>query len=151
VKTAEPSGSSICAQASVPRHLCPGICAQASVPRHQASLPRHQASVPRHLCPGRAPKVPRRYGAGDNIGSLWSVKYEDFSTPSLLLFVPVYFVFAAWTSGMAIPSGSFSPTIFLGSCLGRLYAHIVGRLGVVSDPDAGLYALLGAAGFFTGA
>ena len=89
--------------------------------------------------------------AGDNIRSLWSMAYQDFSIGSLLAFVPVYFVFAAWTSGLAIPSGSFSPMVFLGSCIGRLCAHLLQQTGIVTEPDAGLYSLLGAAGFFTGA
>ena len=89
--------------------------------------------------------------AGDNIRSLWSVAYRDFSARSLAAFIPVYFIFAAWTSGLAIPSGSFSPTVLLGSCIGRLCAHVLQRAGVVPRPDVGLYALLGAAGFFTGA
>lgn len=88
---------------------------------------------------------------GDNIRSLWSMAFRDFSTWSLMMFVPVYFVFAAWTSGLAIPSGSFSPAIFLGSCIGRLSAHFLQHTAIVEKPDAGLYALLGAAGFFTGA
>lgn len=76
--------------------------------------------------------------------------FKDFSLMSLMLFVPVYFVFAAWTSGLAIPSGSFSPMVFLGSCIGRLCAHLLQQTGIVQEPDAGLYSLLGAAGFFTG-
>jgi H+/Cl- antiporter ClcA len=81
---------------------------------------------------------------------MWSMAYEDFSARSLMLFIPTYFLFAAWTSGLAIPSGSFSPAVFLGSCIGRLCAHFLAYSGIVEKPDAGLYALLGAAGFFTG-
>lgn len=90
-------------------------------------------------------------GAGDNIRSLWTVRYEDFSLRALLTFAGAYFLSAAWTSGLALPSGSFSSTILLGSCVGRIFAHVVRHTGVIPDPDAPLFSLLGAAGLFTGA
>ena len=39
----------------------------------------------------------------------------------------------------------------LGSAIGRLFAHLLQLTGIVNEPDAPLYSLLGAAGFFTGA
>lgn len=89
--------------------------------------------------------------AGDNIRSLWTVRYEDFSLRSLVLFSAAYFFSAAWTAGLALPSGSFSSTILLGSCLGRVMAHLVRHAGIIPEPDAPLFSLLGAAGLFTGA
>ena len=88
---------------------------------------------------------------GDVIRTFWSSRYDDFATASLALFIPVYFCLAAWTSGAAIPSGSFSPTILLGSAIGRLFCHLLRETGIVAEPDPGLYSLIGAAGFFTGA
>lgn len=95
--------------------------------------------------------APTARAAGDVIRTFWSTRYDDFATESLALFIPVYFCLAAWTSGAAIPSGSFSPTILLGSAMGRLFAHLLRLFNIVRQPDAALYSLLGAAGFFTGA
>jgi H+/Cl- antiporter ClcA len=89
-------------------------------------------------------------GAGENIRSLWSVHFQDYSPSSVFIFLAVYFVSAAWTSGLAIPSGNFSPTLLIGSCIGRLYGQLLYTCGLVEKPDAALYALLGAAAFFTG-
>eukprot|EP00892_Ulva_mutabilis_P003969 jgi/Ulvmu1/1944/UM012_0105.1 len=87
---------------------------------------------------------------GENISSLWTVRFEDFSLHALVLFSVAYFCSAAWTAGLALPSGSFSSTILLGSCFGRIMAHLVQLAGVVPEPDAPLFSLLGAAGLFTG-
>lgn len=92
-----------------------------------------------------------RSRAGDSIKAFWSTHYNDFDGTSLAIFICVYFVVFAWTNGVSMPTGSFTPTILLGSAMGRLFAHCLAMLGLVEEPDAGLYALLGAAGFFTGA
>jgi hypothetical protein len=89
--------------------------------------------------------------AGNSIKAFWSTEFSDFDATSLTIFVCVYFCIFAWTNGCSMPTGSFTPTILLGSAMGRLYAHCLYRLGLVQEPDAPMYALLGAAGFFTGA
>jgi chloride channel 7 len=88
--------------------------------------------------------------AGENIRSLWTVHFRDYSSTSVFIFLIVYFFSAAWTSGLAIPSGTFSPTLLAGSCIGRLFAQLLSICGLLQEPDASLYALLGAAAFFTG-
>jgi H+/Cl- antiporter ClcA len=45
----------------------------------------------------------------------------------------------------------FSPTMLMGAVAGRAFAHILAATGLVTTPDGPLYALLGAAAFFTGA
>lgn len=91
------------------------------------------------------------FRAGESIRALWSVRFEDYSTASLAVFLPFYFISAIWTAGLAIPSGSFSPTILTGAVAGRLFAHCLQLSGLVLRPDAPLYALVGSAAFFTGA
>ena len=47
-----------------------------------------------------------RCGAGESIRALWTVHFWDYSPRGLAAFLAVYFVSAAWTSGLAIPSGA---------------------------------------------
>lgn len=141
-----------CAWAHAWAHACArAACKSGSVPRRRdGALPGTGASA--RVCgliahTGRL----RRPRAGDNIRSLWTVRYEDFTLRALVLFAVAYFFSAAWTGGLALPSGSFSSTLLLGSCLGRIMAHLVRITGLIDEPDAPLFSLLGAAGLFTGA
>jgi hypothetical protein len=94
---------------------------------------------------------PHKRHAGESNKSLWSARLDDYSATSLACFLTFYFVSASWTAGLAIPSGSFSPTMLTGALAGRLFAHLLRAAGLVVQPDAPLYALLGTAAFFTGA
>ena len=55
---------------------------------------------------GRVSDVVSRCGAGESIRALWMVHFWDYSPRGLAAFLAVYFVSAAWTSGLAIPSGA---------------------------------------------
>ena len=92
----------------------------------------------------------RRAPAGESIRALWSAHFTDYSARSIAAFLAYYYAAAAWTSGLAIPAGTFSPTLLIGSCIGRLFAHTLRATGLVAAPDGPLYGLLGAAAFFTG-
>ncbi|CAI0378443.1 unnamed protein product [Linum tenue] len=72
---------------------------------------------------------------------------KQFHIPTLLVFFSAIFFLGIVTYGIAVPSGLFIPVILAGASYGRL----VGRLlGSISQLDAGLFALLGAASFLGG-
>lgn len=102
-----------------------------------------------------------------------------FSVPVLVIFLIVYFVFAAITSGIAVPSGLFVPQILIGATMGQLicqfeiyclnqyctdlsgFAHDTTffqwayggyrvALAECRMPDPGTYSIIGAAAFLGG-
>ncbi|KAF8022997.1 hypothetical protein BT93_F0492 [Corymbia citriodora subsp. variegata] len=84
----------------------------------------------------------------DAIRNLFSTSTKkEFNISSLFIFFGAIYFLGIITYGIAIPSGLFIPVILAGACYGRL----VGRLfESISQLDAGLYALLGAASFLGG-
>ena len=38
---------------------------------------------------------------------MWTVHFYDYSLGSLLAYFVLYFITCAWTSGLAVPSGTF--------------------------------------------
>ena len=84
----------------------------------------------------------------DAIRNLFSSGSErEFHITTLLtFFVAIYFL-GIITYGIAVPSGLFIPVILAGASYGRLVGTLLGPL---SDLDAGLFALLGAASFLGG-
>ena len=53
------------------------------------------------------------------------------------------------TYGAFIPSGLFTPSLIMGSCLGRAFAELLIIIGV-PGVDVGMYALMGAGAFLGG-
>ncbi|GAM18800.1 hypothetical protein SAMD00019534_019750 [Acytostelium subglobosum LB1] len=90
----------------------------------------------------------------DNLLVINSTTYQNtnrIGIPALLMFFTFYFLFAAYTAGCGISSGTFVPMIVIGAAYGRAVGVIV-RLIVQNDPrvDPGAYALMGAAAFMAG-
>ncbi|EFA81710.1 chloride channel protein [Heterostelium album PN500] len=73
-----------------------------------------------------------------------------FGIPALLLFFLFYFLFAAYTAGCGISSGTFVPMIVIGASYGRAIGVIVQHIFGYSTIDPGAYALMGAAAFMAG-
>ncbi|CAL1384809.1 unnamed protein product [Linum trigynum] len=72
---------------------------------------------------------------------------KQFHIPTLLVFFSAIFFLGIITYGIAVPSGLFIPVILAGASYGRLVGRLLGSL---SQLDAGLFALLGAASFLGG-
>ncbi|KAK1288313.1 Chloride channel protein CLC-c [Acorus calamus] len=84
----------------------------------------------------------------DAIRNLFSGGTEgEFHIATLFVFFVVVYCLALVTYGVAVPSGLFIPVILSGASYGRLVRRF---LGSVTDLDAGLFALLGAASFLGG-
>nr|GMC78620.1 chloride channel protein CLC-C [Ipomoea batatas]GMC89775.1 chloride channel protein CLC-C [Ipomoea batatas] len=84
----------------------------------------------------------------DAIRNLFSSRDEsEFLLSTLFLFFAGVYVLGIITYGIAVPSGLFIPVILAGASYGRLVGNF---LGSVSNLDAGLFALLGAASFLGG-
>ncbi|KAM7478712.1 hypothetical protein LguiA_026925 [Lonicera macranthoides] len=84
----------------------------------------------------------------DAIRNLFSSRNEDeFSLSTLFTFFAAVFCLGIITYGIAVPSGLFIPVILAGASYGRLIGTF---LGTISNLDAGLFALLGAASFLGG-
>ena len=62
--------------------------------------------------------------------------------------MPLYFASAAFTYGIAVPSGLFIPCMMMGAGLGRFCGELLHTLH--ADVDPGVYALVGAAGMLGG-
>ena len=85
----------------------------------------------------------------DSIRNLLSSGTQhEYSTLSLLVYLPLIFALSVITYGISVPSGLFVPCILIGSCYGRL----VGKVMYSQDShiQEGTYALLGAASFLGG-
>lgn len=84
----------------------------------------------------------------DAIRNLFSSHNEDeFNLSTLFTFFAAVFCLGIITYGIAVPSGLFIPVILAGASYGRLIGTF---LGPISNLDAGLFALLGAASFLGG-
>ena len=74
---------------------------------------------------------------------------ENLTKASLVWFTVIYFFFACWTYGIAVPSGLFVPSLLIGASVGRLYGEVVAGWGW-SDSQPGVYSLIGAAAVLGG-
>nr|UTD53592.1 chloride channel C X2 [Casuarina glauca] len=84
----------------------------------------------------------------DAIRNLFSSGSEkEFHLSTLIVFFVAIYFLGIVTYGIAVPSGLFIPVILAGASYGRLLGILIGSL---SDLDAGLFALLGAASFLGG-
>ncbi|CAA6663925.1 unnamed protein product [Spirodela intermedia] len=84
----------------------------------------------------------------DAIRNLFSGNTDnEFRISTLLIFFTAVYLLGLFTYGIAVPSGLFIPVILAGASYGRIFGTL---LGSVSDLDAGLFALLGAASFLGG-
>jgi chloride channel 7 len=72
---------------------------------------------------------------------------KEFHLSTLMVFFAAIYCLGIVTYGIAVPSGLFIPVILAGASYGRLLGIL---LGSISDLDAGLFALLGAASFLGG-
>ncbi|KAG0492244.1 hypothetical protein HPP92_005642 [Vanilla planifolia] len=84
----------------------------------------------------------------DAIRNLFSgdTESEFYMSTLFIFFVSIYFL-GLITYGIAIPSGLFIPVILSGASYGRIVGTL---LGPITDLNAGLFALLGAASFLGG-
>ncbi|KAJ8475911.1 hypothetical protein OPV22_019638 [Ensete ventricosum] len=84
----------------------------------------------------------------DAIRNLFSAGTDnEFHMSTLFVFFAAVYCLGLLTYGVAVPSGLFIPVILAGSTYGRMVGTL---LGPISDLDAGLFALLGAASFLGG-
>lgn len=97
-------------------------------------------------------------GQYNDLASLFTVSYstsikqllhftgdDSFSPRSLAIFFSVFYVFACWTYGIAVPSGLFVPSLLAGAAYGRICVMIAHWYEFpVGAPD-GMFALIGAA------
>lgn len=97
-------------------------------------------------------------GQYNDLASLFTVTYstsikqllhhtsdDSFSPRSLGIFLSVFYMFACWTYGIAVPSGLFVPSLLAGAAYGRLCVMIAHWFNFpVGAPD-GMFALIGAA------
>jgi hypothetical protein len=107
-------------------------------------------------------------GGKNNIRHMFSRRtIRELPTGSVLLYLIMYFCFAMYTSGTAIASGLVIPTLVIGSLIGRLfgllltafttdipsdatYSYLGGYYDSQSWTDPGVFAIIGAAAFFSG-
>ena len=91
----------------------------------------------------------------DLIGNLFTPGMYDLYDPwELLVFLVVYFVLALLVLGSALSAGFVLPTLIIGASFGRLCGMCVNNWFKSSLNhqlvDPGMYAMIGAAGFWTG-
>lgn len=97
-------------------------------------------------------------GEYNDLASLFTVSYstsikqllhhtgdDSFSPQSLAIFLSVFYLFACWTYGVAVPSGLFVPSLLAGAAYGRICVMVAHWFNFpVGAPD-GMFALIGAA------
>lgn len=109
----------------------------------------YQDSLSRFYCPE---------GHYNDLASLFTVSYQtsmkqllhftgdaSFSPLSLCMFFSVFYVFACWTYGIAVPSGLFVPSLLAGAAYGRLCVLILHTINFPVGAQDGMFALIGAA------
>ena len=75
---------------------------------------------------------------------------------TLLTFGIIYFIFAAFSTGIAMSSDILLPAMVIGATVGRLIGEVTRDIAVAIDPttatwaDPGVFALIGAASFLGG-
>ena len=73
----------------------------------------------------------------------------EFNLLTLLYFFLSYFVLTLWACGGAVAGGLLVPLLIVGASYGRLFGSLMISAGF-SSVDPGVYALIGAASFFSG-
>ncbi|CAH0518277.1 unnamed protein product [Peronospora belbahrii] len=102
-------------------------------------------------------------GQFNDLASLFTVNYatsmkqllhftgDDSFTPfSLCMFFVVFYMFACWTYGIAVPSGLFVPSLLAGAAYGRICVMFVHYLDFPVGAQDGMFALIGAASMLGG-
>ncbi|CEG36884.1 chloride channel family [Plasmopara halstedii] len=97
-------------------------------------------------------------GQYNDLASLFTVNYatsmkqllhfttaSSFTAFSLCMFFVVFYIFACWTYGIAVPSGLFVPSLLAGAAYGRICVMIVHSLGFQVGAQDGMFALIGSA------
>ncbi|RLN92863.1 hypothetical protein BBJ28_00022243, partial [Nothophytophthora sp. Chile5] len=97
-------------------------------------------------------------GQFNDLASLMTVSYAtsmkqllhftgdaSFTPFSLCMFFIVFYIFACWTYGIAVPSGLFVPSLLAGAAYGRICVMIVHYLGFPVGAQDGMFALIGSA------
>ncbi|KUF99602.1 hypothetical protein AM588_10009871 [Phytophthora nicotianae] len=97
-------------------------------------------------------------GQYNDLASLFTVNYAtsmkqllhftgdaSFTPFSLCMFFVVFYIFACWTYGIAVPSGLFVPSLLAGAAYGRICVMIVHYLGFPVGAQDGMFALIGSA------
>ena len=74
---------------------------------------------------------------------------NEFDMLTLFFFFVCFFVLAMYASGGAVAGGLLVPLLIIGAAYGRLFGAVMQRVGF-SSVDPGVYALIGAASFFSG-
>lgn len=77
---------------------------------------------------------------------------STFSSGALILFFVPYITMAAVVFGMAVPAGTFIPSLLMGAAFGRLFGHLLHKLDRSNGTfaDSGTYSLVGAAAVLGG-
>lgn len=70
---------------------------------------------------------------------------SSFTPFSLGMFFVVFYIFACWTYGIAVPSGLFVPSLLAGAAYGRICVMIVHSIGFPVGAQDGMFALIGSA------
>eukprot|EP01059_Diplonema_ambulator_P003889 TRINITY_DN1357_c0_g2_i3.p1 TRINITY_DN1357_c0_g2~~TRINITY_DN1357_c0_g2_i3.p1 ORF type:complete len:860 (+),score=262.60 TRINITY_DN1357_c0_g2_i3:31-2610(+) len=81
--------------------------------------------------------------------------HGQFNPKELLIYLAVYYIFAACSSGSTFATGIVIPMLVIGSVIGRLCGEVFHDIAPSSWmdytwSDPGLFALIGSAGFFAG-
>ncbi|KAH7724780.1 Protein CLH-4 a [Aphelenchoides avenae] len=95
---------------------------------------------------------------GEEFLTTWTGPYGDFSIfTTLSCFIVTYFLLAALSSTLPVPSGIFGPTFTLGAAIGRIVGELIAAWypeGLRGPDDLqiypGVYAVVGAAAFCGG-
>ena len=74
---------------------------------------------------------------------------SEFNLLTLFFFYLIYFALALYSCGAAVAGGLLVPLLIVGASYGRLFGGIMMSAGF-SSVDPGVYALIGAASFFSG-
>ena len=74
---------------------------------------------------------------------------NEFDMLTLCFFFVCFFALALYASGGAVAGGLLVPLLIIGAAYGRLFGTVMQAIGFASI-DPGVYALIGAASFFSG-
>ena len=96
-----------------------------------------------------SPSATLFWNSGINIIKLLFRKSTEFDTTSLLIFGITYFLFSCYSCGLRLASGIVIPMLVTGGVMGRLMGKFIYHY-IDSTQHEGVYAVLGAAGYFAG-
>eukprot|EP01060_Flectonema_neradi_P019968 TRINITY_DN2747_c0_g1_i1.p1 TRINITY_DN2747_c0_g1~~TRINITY_DN2747_c0_g1_i1.p1 ORF type:complete len:898 (+),score=144.63 TRINITY_DN2747_c0_g1_i1:45-2696(+) len=96
-----------------------------------------------------SPSATLFWNSGISIIKLLFRKSTEFDTLSLIFFGVAYFLFSCYSCGLKLASGIVIPMLVSGGVMGRLIGKFIYH-HIDSSQHEGVYAVLGAAGYFAG-